>query len=368
MSLLFDTGFAQNNSPEQGSLSGHLYCADSQTSCRFASVTIQSAPPLKAGKPVASNAPSHSYSATTDLDGAYQIKAVAPGQYYVLGKLQGYLSAYDLAVSLYPSSSTLSPEALEIALTRSTVEPGRAAVQDLTLSRGASLGGTLHYDDGSVAINLPVHLFRKDATRAWKLYTNTTGGSVLAPLGLEQHTDDQGRFHEPGLPPGLYTIEVTLPQVTFAPATIMGTPSLTVNVSNGNALRVYNGEKFRLREAIGIELHDGEQRSDIDISLPTHGLHSVRGTVTAGLDRHPLTGGKVNLLDPLDKTLLRSADIQNDGAFTFNYVASETYLISVEPTALLVTDKNAIPLSPLTEKILVETDLPDLHYNLLPAK
>jgi hypothetical protein len=365
---IFGNASAQSSQGPQGTVSGHLYCADSQTPCRFASVIIQSAPPIRDGKPVESDAPSHSYSSATDIEGAYQISGVAPGEYYALGKLQGYLSAYDLAVSMYSGDSSLSAQALEIALTRITVEAGRLTVSNLTLSRGASLGGTLHYDDGALAINLPVHLFRKDANGIWKPYTNTAGGYVLAPLGLEQHTDDRGQFHEPGLPPGTYTLEATLPQSTFSPSTITGTPSLNVSVATGNALRVYDGEKFRLREAIAIELHEGEQRSDIDIRLPTHGLHSIRGAVTAGTDQHTVTSGTVSLLDPGDKAPLRQAEIQNDGSFSFNYVVNGTYLVSIEPAPIRTGGKNAVPFASLTEQVIVETDISDLRYNLLQRK
>ncbi len=114
--FIFGKASAQSSQGPQGTVSGHLYCADSQTPCRFASVIIQSAPPIRDGKPVESDAPSHSYSSATDIEGAYQISGVAPGEYYALEKLQGYLSAYDLAVSMYSGDSLLSAQALEIAL------------------------------------------------------------------------------------------------------------------------------------------------------------------------------------------------------------------------------------------------------------
>ena len=131
--FIFGKASAQSSQGPQGTVSGHLYCADSQTPCRFASVIIQSAPPIRDGKPVASDAPSHSYSSATDIEGAYQISGVAPGEYYALEKLQGYLSAYDLAVSMYSGDSSLSAQALEIALWRQwkTTRRRRAALLQL---------------------------------------------------------------------------------------------------------------------------------------------------------------------------------------------------------------------------------------------
>jgi hypothetical protein len=69
----------------------------------------------------------------------------------------------------------------------------------------------------------------------------------------------------------------------------------------------------------------------IDIRLPTHGLHSIRGAVTAGTDQHTVTSGTVSLLDPSDKAPLRQAEIQNDGSSSFNYVVNGAYLVSIEP-------------------------------------
>jgi len=131
--FIFGKASAQSSQGPQGTVSGHLYCADSQTPCRFASVIIQSAPPIRDGKPVASDAPSHSYSSATDIDGAYQMSGVVPAEYYALGKLQGYLSAYDLAVSMYSGDSSSSAQALEIALWRQwkTTRRRRAALLQL---------------------------------------------------------------------------------------------------------------------------------------------------------------------------------------------------------------------------------------------
>src|SRR5260370_10835209 len=121
--FIFGKASAQSSQGPQGTVSGHLYCADSQTPCRPAGSFIQSAPPIRDGKPVASDAPSHSYSSATDIDGAYQMSGVVPGECYALGKLQGYLSAYDLAVSMYSGDSLLSAQALEIALSGGSGRP-----------------------------------------------------------------------------------------------------------------------------------------------------------------------------------------------------------------------------------------------------
>ena len=153
---------------------------------------------------------------------------------------------------------------------------------------GASLSGTVRFDDGGPASILRLHLYRKDGSGRWKPYLNHSGDPVMAPLGLGTHTDSRGHFTELGLPEGIYCIEIMFPEVVSASDTITGNPSVTYRVSNNNALRIYNGDKFRLRDAAPIELHEGEARSGIDIVIPTSGLHSLHGFVVAKTTAIPL--------------------------------------------------------------------------------
>jgi hypothetical protein len=362
----FDNLSAQTPATAPGTVDGHVYCADTHTPCRFASVTIQTAPPAKEIGPDTANSPSHSYAASTSLEGAFHISGVAPGDYYILGRQSGYLSPYDIAHSEFPDDPSLSSKALDIALTRITVRSGLTTATNLTLSRGASLAGTIRYDDGGLAITAAVHLFRKDASGKWKPYLNTVGDSLLASL-FPSHTDDRGYFYEPGLPAGIYCVETTLPEATGIPQTITGRPSLSIAITTGDALRVFNGDKYRLRDAPSIELHEGEDRSGIDIDIPTSGLHSLRGSITAKSDGRSVTHGKVRLLDPDDKTTLRETSIQ-DGSFVFNYVVNGSYLVQIEAQADGPDGKPGLSYEPLLTPLLVEGDLSDLTYALTPAK
>lgn len=359
---------AQVATTPKGAVSGHVHCADSNAPCRFASVTIQSAPPAKNVTAVPTGLQSHSYAAATDIEGAFQIDGVAPGEYYILGRLSGYLSPYDLAYNEFKDDPSLAQDAFDVALDRITVAPGATATANLTLSRGASLGGTVRYDDGGVAINVAVQLFRKDSSGKWKPYTNSAGVSSLAPLGFAPHTDDRGRFYEPGLPPGLYVVEASLPEATVLPQTISGRQSLNVDVVSGNAMRVYDGDKYRLRDARPIDLHEGEVRGDIDIDIPTTGLRSIYGTVTAKSDGQSVTHGTVRLLDPDDKTTLRQTTLQEDGSFVFHYVVNGSYLVQIDALAANGNGKASVGYEPLMAQLLVEADVPSAAYSLLPAK
>ncbi len=242
-------------------------------------MVIETAPPKPdPGKPPQPKGAVHSYSASTDLNGAFRIARVLPGDYYVLGQQEGYLAPSDLAAAISGSDPELTAQATEAALNRIRVDTNQTASIDLTLTRGASISGTVEYDDGGAGILLAYHLYRRDAQGKWRRYTNHPGDSSLAPLGLQAHTDGRGRFREAALPPGVYTVDVELPAATMTPNSILEPHELTVQVHPGDALLTMYGNKHRLAQAEMIELREGEDRSGMDITIPINGLHTVAGT------------------------------------------------------------------------------------------
>jgi hypothetical protein len=346
-----------------GTVIGHVFCADTQTVCRFASVTIESA--IVAGEVKPSADESHSYSAATDVEGAFQIGGVAQGEYYIQGGLAGYVSPYDLASSIIQNNPGLSSKALDIALTKIVVVSGRATISNLTLSRGASLGGTVRYDDGAPAIHLAVHLFRKDDAGVFKPYINTLYNSVNVPP--DDSTDDRGRFYSSGLPPGEYAVEVSLPEVVLLPTAIVGRHSLSGQTARGDALNVFSGGKYRLRDAASIKLGDGEDRSDVDISIPTSGMHTVRGYVTEKSDGAPIYEAMIRLLDPVDKTELRQTSTVEDGSFAFKYVVNGPYILEVVHHPKYGKGESSTNFTTVTMPLQIDRDLPDLNIALVPA-
>lgn len=349
---------------QTGGVAGHVFCADTQTPCRFASVVLQDAPAVKGGGTGAGSRGS-SYSAQTDLDGAFQMRNVLPGDYYILARLAGYVSPYDLANSEYPDDSALRTQALEVALTRIKVEANQTAVADLTLSRGAALRGTARFDDGGVASGVALHLFRKNAGGKWLPYSNGAGSGRLSTLGFASRTNDRGAFYEPGLPPGTYTVAVTLPEVRLLPTGISGRQTLDVRASSGDALEVYRGDVFRLRDAAPVTLREGEERDGLDITIPTHGLHTLRGVVSAAAEGDRGLRGSVRLLDVDDQTTVRETPLQNDGTFVFNYVPTGRYTIAIDAHPARGDGPGFDPLSVPLE---VEGDTSSLAYTVTPSK
>jgi hypothetical protein len=358
---------AQSPAPRLGAVSGYLSCADTHTPCRYAEVKIKSiqsfAHPKQFDKDKHSfsdedmaELQSGSFSATTGLDGGFQINSVDPGDYYLTVYLAGYLDPSGLAYSEAQGGGSLSPQELAKHLNRITVSPGLTTTSNLTISRGASLGGTVRFDDGGVASTVAIYLYRKDGTGKWCPY----GGMFMGQFSPSSTTtNDRGRWYFSGLPSGSYIIEASLPQPKFYNGIGLGLSS-----KGSDSLHVFNGDKYRLKEAPAIELSDGEDRSDIDIDIPTTGLNTLQGFITAKPDGRSVTKGAVSLLDPDDKSILRETSIQQDGSFSFNYLASGTYIVQIAAQA----DGGGVQYETLSVPLLVEGDMTGLSYAVSKAK
>jgi hypothetical protein len=346
-----------------GSVSGHVVCADTRNYCRFAAVTLQSVESVASAtsKAGAQQKKQAHYTGVTGLDGSYQINGVAPGDYYALAILPGYMDPYNQLLSNLPADTPLTQEALDKALTRVTVAANHLSSADITLQRGASLSGTVHFDDGSPAIGVSIALFVKDKNGQWKNYTNRSGNATFSSIGITARTDDRGRFYEPALPHGTYIVEVEMQEFVLVPYTITGSNGADMNDQRQGALRIFYGDKFRMKEAKPIELGEGEDRSDIDIAISTDGLHSVRGSVSSK-NGESITHGEISLADPDDKTPLRTTEIQNDGSFSFSYLPSGAYQITIK------ANNGEMEFRPFTSSLVVDSDLPGLSYTVSPTR
>ena len=364
--LTVSTGVSQPRSPGQGAVTGHVYCSDTHTPCRFASVILQPAQTVDHAEAIGPNKmaendwkalDSSSFSAATWIDGSFQISGVAPGDYYVHSAFVGYLDPYNLALSGALDSPVQSLEIIKKTVPRVTVAAGKTTSTDLTLLRGASLEGTIRFDDGGFAYWVAIRLYRKDSVGSWNKYGDGRVGGIR--FDKTWNTDDRGHFAIGGLVPGTYAVEATLPEPHN-----LGGLGIGLGTGGANSLAVYNGDNFKLKDAVPIQLIEGEDRPDVDITIPTTALHSLEGTVTANPDGRAVTKGTIRLLDPEDKTVLRETDIGKDGSFKFNLVLSGTYVVQVEALAEGGGRQSASQYKTLTAQLLVEGDISDLNYTV----
>ena len=346
---------AQTQTPTEatGSISGHVFCSDTNQPARFAILMIEP-PPHKLAP---NEQPAPSPSVRTALDGSFHFAKVKPGTYFLLAEYAGYVSPFAKAPPA--SGEGTDPavvEKLEKLLEKITVAANKDTVLDIELERGATIAGTVHYDDGSPANTLPMFLFRQwPDGKLTPIAPNF--GARLGIIGPATHTDDTGYFRLSGLPSGNYVLETTFPTLSMSFAGLFGGPNLVEARNNESAsLSVYSGNVFRRKDAKLIELVAGEERDGADIIIPLLGLHSINGSILALSDGHPINNAKVELLYADDKSSLRNIDLDEDGRFNFSNVPQGEYILHItDPADTVKETKHDGPMT-------YDIDKPVHHY------
>jgi hypothetical protein len=304
-------------------------------------VTIETVEDFKA-----TEAPSHQASSVavdTKLDGSFLIRNVEPGTYYVVAEMTGYLLPLAaLSAEDFGLPSAEDKENLRTMLQQVTVIRGRESRLDLRLERGASLSGTVRYDDGSPAAGLFVSLLRKEKDGTFKQVS-----SGLDRSANQHRTDDLGHYRVTALIPAEYIVSVQLPSLSVSVSgTFLGAggfiePAATPNV------QIYSGGTARRSEAKLISVGNGQDITGADLTIPISKLHSVRGIVVAKEDGHPLSSGSVILLDPSDKTTVSQSRVgPGDGEFAMEYVPEGNYLLRISDAADGVVEHGTSPGNP----------------------
>lgn len=319
-----------------GTVSGHVYCGDTNAPARFATVMLQSAPHKTAtsgGEQHASETQSAPPSVRTGLDGSFHFPKIRPGTYYLIAEYAGYVSPLaKLSADQIRSSAPTDVEKLEKLLDRVTVAAGKEATDDIELERGASIAGTIHFDDGSPANEVEVLIYRqqKDGNLTSFASTNLIRSAFASkPEGMQ--TNDHGYYRVSGLPAGKYIVETTFPTDISSFGGLFGDPAISsIFSSDASALSVYSGNVFRRKDAKAFELVAGEERDGNDITIPLLGLHSIGGSVLALSDGHPINHGQLELLYADDKTRARKIGIDRDGRFGFFYLPEGEYILRIE--------------------------------------
>jgi Carboxypeptidase regulatory-like domain len=324
---------SHTQSPRAGAttVSGHVYCADTNSPARMATVVLQPAKAIDGFKPGDSIATTSS-GVQTLLDGSFVLSNVAPGTYYVVANLPGYLSPLSSLMSV-PADATQAHEikpdgaapTIPASVPKVTVQANQPASVNISLERGASVSGAVLFDDGSPASGLSVAVYvpRKDT---WVPLPSTPFENV----NHSATTDDQGHYRISGLPPGEYIVEVEL-ALTRSTFHSDGYGGSGQSASLIFSLPVYSGNKVRPRDAARFSLKPGEERRGEDIDIPISKLHTVRGSILARRDGHVINGGDIELLYADDRSSAVHAELgkDDDGVFQLSFVAEGDYILKV---------------------------------------
>jgi hypothetical protein len=324
-----------------GQVTGRVFCADTGQPGRFASVQLigehpEANPVLDAAtlgknpdfektlaKAMAAVMKGNNLSTVSGLDGTFSLDKVPPGTYYVLAQLAGYqspLSQFSMMERMKADDVTL--KAVQSSAEKVVVQPGQSAHVEIKLERGASISGTIHYDDGSPAPTVAPVLMALDKDGKWK---ELSSSGMLPTL-----TDDRGHYRIFGMAAGKYAIKAALP--TMQTTTGLGA-SVSLHMSPGDALFVYSGGAMREKDIKPVAVSPGDDVDGVDVIFPLDNLHAVSGSVVAKADNHPVDSGTVLLQDSDTKSTLRTATIEADGTFHFNYVPEGQYLLKTAGAA-----------------------------------
>jgi 5-hydroxyisourate hydrolase-like protein (transthyretin family) len=316
-----------------GSVTGHVYYADTTGPARLATVVLEA--DAKGGR-------THMQSATTLPDGSFLIPNVVPGRYVVSATARGYVSplmAMGLTREQLTKPDTATQQLMATQLPHVVVQANLAAAVDVTLQRGAAFSGTILYDDGNPAAGLRVHVLRRQAGKHGDEWVEAAGEIGTEMGGANAVTDDRGNYRLSGIPAGEYLLQVDLSlQRTVIDASENGT---SMNTSGGTTVHVYSGGKLREKEATPFALKLGDERPGEDLEIPLNKLHSIAGAIQA-TDGHLLNGGRVELLYADDKTSMESTSLeQGDTGFSLQFVPEGDYLVRVTGAADVAFDEVA---------------------------
>jgi hypothetical protein len=360
---------AQNSSaakPGTGTVTGHVYCADTNAPSRVASVQLE---PVKDTKRsgtshFSGDAPASGIS-RTGFDGSFTLAKVPPGSYYVVASAQGYLSPMpndDESDDVEPQPPPGQPA---VVIPRVDVQADQAASIDIRLERGAAISGAVRFDDGSPASGVMVMVLHRSKD---KWVPSTPQVPFAAPV--PPATDDVGHYRVSGLRDRDYVLMAILSRTDFESRGARTTGLFGVERSS---LRIYSGDTPHISDAVPIKLGPGEERSGEDITIPLSKFHSISGVATATGDGHAINSGHLAIEDPNDKEDIVDAELGSDGAFHLEGVPEGTYTlrvqnprdqriqeISVAGQQAFTNEKTLHQYGDLEQSIKVEGDIPNL--------
>lgn len=280
--LAFVLGIAAYPQAGTGTVTGTVYCSDTQKPARFVSIRLQplNSQGVRGGM------------AITGSDGSFRITGVQPGDYYADVSVPGYLQPLRGAARDVQELSPAERDRLNSLLTRVSVTAGGTASVQVTIYRGATISGSVSFDDGSPAAGIPVRAMSA---------VNATGSGSFAT------TDDRGHFRLNGLSDGTYLVAAS-PRTLFP---------------------IYFGNTIDRSKAKKLEVRAGEEVSGTDLIISSGGMHRVSGVVMSRQDGLPVSRPvlqlRLNSTDGNSITTIGGAD----GSFSFSAVPDGSFLLQV---------------------------------------
>ncbi|HEX7315491.1 MAG TPA: carboxypeptidase regulatory-like domain-containing protein [Pyrinomonadaceae bacterium] len=288
------------------------------------------------------------HAALTDARGEFVIAGVSAGTYYAFVDVPGVMSPVGFISIDDLRASPGKPDLGEGRKFFDRIEVD--GKQDVSVTvharRGAALAGRVSYADGDPAVNVQLTLMRRTADGRVQKYL--TGATIVSLSGLR--TDDRGMFRLTGLPPGEYVIGVSeaVNHGGGSTATDMSEdlPSMFRGMFSPPLLMTFYPSTTSVKEAGVIKVDAGEERADVDITIPERDLRLVGGVVRSRLGGRPVSRARVTITrrdDPLAQSAPpvvhyegyesgpNSTTTDTDGRWYFQEIPDGAYTIQVKP-------------------------------------
>lgn len=357
--LLWSSSFAhaQQSTPVAtgGTVTGHVICGDSQRPARFATVVLFGVPAeiTPAPKPGATSdarikdsekamGATSMVQSQTDVDGNFSAGGVAPGDYYVLASVPGYVQPKNILLAAYEAGADLRKPIPGITVVHVVSE--RPVQADLTVERGAALSGRVMWDDSSPAARVLVSIVpakAKNQELPPQFEMISFSGSLEGLLAV---TDDLGHFRIAGMLSGEYFVKGTL-QTNSRIAIQKGVMNLK-GMESDSPLTVFAPAAFHLADAKSVTLHTAEDRNDLELTINLSDMHTVSGRVASIEDHHGINSATVKIEAAQDKDFSRYTTVDANGNFTVTFVPPGTYNLLVTNAADAEPSRNQ-PAGPL---------------------
>jgi Carboxypeptidase regulatory-like domain len=305
---------------------GHVICNDGNVPARSATVRLIPITNLLPANETAKTTNERSPETTTDFDGYYVFSSVAPGTYIVDARKDGYGDDLGFIRTVFDRLTYDQQRAILLTFPQVLVRASGVAREDVVLHRAGALTGRVTVDTGGTIS--PGYVTATLVSSS--LLGNMEGHDDQKATGFSQRgtIDDRGVYRIAGLPAGKYRLSIRVTE-SYLDAKVDGSNVTMQSQRTGTAvLTVFAPEAFTESEAKPVEVHEGEEVSDVDLSIPRRLLHSIGGIVTQS--GTPVGGAVINIL-PQGQSMLEYSAISNSGgSYRFDLLPPGVYSVEAK--------------------------------------
>lgn len=300
----------------------HVGLGDSAEPARFASVHLQPIP-----SSVDDASPQQGLATETGLDGEATFGDVPAGDYYVFAEYPGYVSP----LTLLPPSAFQHPTEGVLAraahlFKRITVEENRGQETTINLAAGGAVEGTVRFDDGAPAADVPVDLLLAGSSAPEALVLSSGRPGNWYFHDADAYTDDLGHYRISGLPPDKYVVRATVPVAGQDGSSLLGA-YVPAPAPWHQVQYVYAPSATSPAAAHSFSLLSRGDRGSAGVTISQRSFRTVLGRVFPPASGDPLVYEPVKLESPGDPSFQRAARVATDGTFSFSFIPKGKYVI-----------------------------------------